>query len=59
MVSKEEFESLSTVLVIAHDAGDIDDEELLLLPLALEEDMLQPSHVLPPRLCLRSLEDHT
>ena len=59
MASKEEFESLSTVLVIAHDAGDIDDEELLLLLLALEEDMLQPSHVLPPRLCLRSLDDHT
>ena len=59
MVSKKEFESLSTVLVIAHNEGDVDDEELLLLLLALEEDLLQPSHVLPPRLCLRSLDDHT
>ena len=59
MASKEEFESLSSVLVIAHNDGDIDDEELLVLLLALEEDKLQPSHVLPPRLCLRSLDDHT
>ena len=28
MASKEEFESLSSVLMIAHDEGDIDDEEL-------------------------------
>ena len=41
MASKEECESLSTV--IAHDEGDVDDEELLLLLLALEEDLLQPS----------------
>ena len=59
MMSKEEFESFSTVLVIAQDEGDVDDEELLLLLLAMEEDLLQPCHVLPPRLCLRSLDDHT
>ena len=59
MASEEEFESLSSVLVIAHDEGDIDDQELLVLLLVLEKDKLQSSHVRPPRLCLRSLDNHT
>ena len=58
--AREEFDSLCAVLLIAHDGGDIDDEELLLLLQALEEDLSGPSHhVLGPRLCLRTLDDQT
>ena len=51
MASEEEFEILSTVLLITHDTGGVEDEQMLLLFLALEEDLLLPSHVLCPRSC--------
>ena len=58
-MAMQEFDSLCAILVIAHNEDGIDDEELLLLILALEEDLVPLRHVLGLRLCLRSVDDST
>eukprot|EP00117_Sycon_ciliatum_P040668 scpid59864/ scgid29845/ len=56
----EEYDSLTAILLLAHSEGDVDDEKLLVLLMAAEEDRQLSQHrVLGPRIFLESLDEET
>ena len=57
----KDFDCFCSLLLLAHDDGDIGDEELLLLIIAARHDamisLLPPLQYLARRLCLQSLDE--